>query len=154
MATGDELRAVLRRQPAGVVVVTVDLDGERLGLTVASFVSLALEPPLVGISIARQAALHELLRAAGGFAVSLLGAGQVELARHFARGVPPIVLWHGIEVRAGTRAPLLADAVGWLECALEAEHEAGDHTFFVGRVERAEQGEPGPALVRVDGDYA
>jgi len=94
------------------------------------------------------------LRAAGGFAISLLGAGQVELARHFARGVPPIVLWHGIEVRAGTRAPLLAGAVGWLECALEAEHEAGDHSFFVGRVERAEPGEPGPALVRVDGDYA
>ncbi len=154
MAAGEELRAVLRRQPVGVVVVTVDLEGERLGLTVASFVSLALEPPLVGISIARQAALHELLRAAGGFAVSLLAADQVELARHFARGVPPIVLWPGIEVRAGARAPLLAGAVGWLECAVEAEHEAGDHTFFVGRVERAEPGVSGSALVRVDGDYA
>ena len=153
MATGDELRAVLRRQPAGVVVVTVDLEGERLGLTVASFVSLALEPPLVGISIARQAALHELLRAAGGFAVSLLAADQVELARHFARGVPPLVLWQGVDARAGTRAPLLAGAVGWLECAVEGEHAAGDHTFFVGRVERAEPGAPGPALVRVDGDY-
>ena len=153
MASGDELRAVLRRQPVGVVVVTVDLDGERLGLTVASFVALALEPPLVGISIAQQAALHELLRASGGFAVSLLAAGQVELARHFSRGVPPIVLWRGIDVRDGTRAPLLAGAVGWLECALVAEHEAGDHTLFVGRVERAEPGEPGPGLVRVHGDY-
>ena len=154
MATGDELKAVLRRQSVGVCVVTVDLEGERLGLTVASLVSLALEPPLVGISIARQAALHELLRAAGGFAVSLLAAGQLELARHFARGIPPIVLWRGIEVRAGRRAPLLEGAVGWLECAVAAEHEAGDHTFFIGRVERAESGESGDALVRVDGDYA
>ncbi|MGI9112844.1 MAG: flavin reductase family protein [Gaiellaceae bacterium] len=154
MATGEELRAVLRRQPAGVCVVTVDLEGERLGLTVASLVSLALEPPLVGISIARQAALHELLRAAEGFAVSLLAAGQVELARHFARGIPPIVLWRGIRVREGRRAPLLEGAVGWLECAVEGEHEAGDHTFFIGRVERAESGEPGDALVRVDGVYA
>ena len=154
MATGDELKAVLRRQPVGVCVVTVDLEGERLGLTVASLVSLALEPPLVGISIARQAALHELLRAAGGFAVSLLAAGQLELARHFARGIPPIVLWRGIEVRAGRRAPLLEGAVGWLECAVAAEHEAGDHTFFIGRVEQAESGESGDALVRVDGDYA
>ncbi len=153
MATGEELRAVLRRQPAGVVVVTVDLEGERLGLTVASFVSLALEPPLVGISIARQAALHELLRAAGGFGVSLLAADQVELARRFARGVPPLVLWHGVEARAGTRAPLLDGAVGWLECAVAAEHDAGDHTFFVGLVERAEPGAAGPALVRVDGDF-
>ena len=52
---------------------------------------LSLEPPLVGISIAQGAALHELLRAAGGFAVSLLAADQVALAQHFARGVPPIV---------------------------------------------------------------
>ena len=153
MASVDELRRVLRRQPAGVVVVTVDLEGERLGLTVASFVSLALDPPLVGISVAHQAALHELLRAAGGFAVSLLAATQVELARHFARGVPPLVMWQGIEARVGTRAPLLAGAVGWLECAVVAEHDAGDHTFFVGAVERAELGAAGPALVRVDGDY-
>ena len=154
VASGDELRRVLQRQPAGVVVVTVDLEGERLGLTVASFVSLALEPPLVGISIARQAALHELLRAAGGFAVSLLAAGQVELARHFARGVPPIALWQGIETFPGARAPRLAGAVGWLDCALESQYEAGDHTFFVGAVERATLGVAGPALVRFEGDYA
>jgi flavin reductase (DIM6/NTAB) family NADH-FMN oxidoreductase RutF len=153
VASGDELRTVLRRFPFGVGVVTVDLDGERLGLTVASLTSLALEPPLVGISIAREAALHELLRAAGGFSVSLLAAAQVELARHFARGVPPIVMWSGIETRDGARGPLLAGAVGWLECALTAEHPAGDHTFFVGSVERAESGEPEPPLVRLDGEY-
>lgn len=154
MASGDELRDVLRRHPAGVSVVTVDLDGERLGLTVASLTSLALEPPLIGISIAHSAALHELLRAAGGFAVSLLGAAQVELARHFARGVPPIVMWSGIEAREALRGPLLAGALGWLECALAAEHPVGDHTFFVGSVERAEAGEPGRPLVRLDGEYA
>jgi flavin reductase (DIM6/NTAB) family NADH-FMN oxidoreductase RutF len=113
---GDELRDVLRRHPVGVSVVTVDLDGERLGLTVASLVSLALEPPLVGFSLARQAALHELLRAAGDFAVSLLAADQVALAQHFARGVPPIAIWQGIDVRDGERAPLLEGALGWLEC--------------------------------------
>ena len=80
MTSGDELREVMRRYPVGVSVVTVDRDGERLGLTVASLVSVALEPPLVGISIGRQAALHELLRAAGGFGVSMLGADQVALA--------------------------------------------------------------------------
>ena len=73
---GEELSAVMRRFPAGVAVVTVDREGQRLGLTVASLVSLSLEPPLVAISIAQQAALHELLREAGGFAVSLLAAEQ------------------------------------------------------------------------------
>ena len=154
MTSGEELKRVLRRHPVGVSVVTVDLDGERIGLTVASLVSLALEPPLVGISIARSAALHELLRAAGGFAVSLLAADQLTLAQHFSRGVPPIALWAGIDLVDGVRGPLLAGALGWLECGLAAEHEAGDHTLFVGRVERAEPGAEGSALVRIDGDYA
>ena len=143
----------MRRHPAGVSVVTVDLAGERLGLTVASLVSLALEPPLVGISIARQAALHELLRAAGGFAVSMLAGDQAAVAQHFARGVPPIALWTGVAAHEGARGPLLEGAVGWLECALEAEHPAGDHTLFLGRVERAETGADAPTLLRLGGDY-
>ena len=153
MTSGEELKAVLRRHPAGVSVVTVEVDGERLGLTVASLVSLALEPPLVGISIARAAALHELLRSAGGFAVSLLGTGQRSLAQHFSRGVPPIAIWAGIEVRESPRGPLLAGALGWLQCSLAAEHAVGDHTFFVGSVERVEQGTDGEPLVRLGGDY-
>jgi flavin reductase len=148
-----EVKAVLRRYPFGVSVVTVDLEGERLGLTVGSLASIALEPPLVAVSIARGAALHELLRAAGGFAVSLLAADQVELAQHFARGVPPIALWHQIAIREGTRAPLLEGAVGWLECGLQNEHRAGDHTIFLARVEHAEQGLPKPPLVRFGGEY-
>ena len=143
----------MRRHPTGVAVVTVDLDGERLGLTVASLTSLALEPPLVGISIFQGAALHELLRSAGGFAVSLLAADQIALAQHFARGVPPIVLWSGIEARESPRGPLLTGALGWLECALAAEHPAGDHTVFVGAVERAELGVDAAPLVRHGGDY-
>ena len=143
----------MRRHPVGVGVVTVDLDGERVGLTVASLVSLALEPPLVGVSIAHQAALHELLRSAGGFAVSLLAADQLDLAQHFARGVPPIAMWHDVAVRDGARGPLLDGALGWLECGLDGELQAGDHTFFVGRVERAEPGADKPPLVRVGGDY-
>ena len=153
MASDDELKAVMRRYPFGVSVVTVDLEGERLGLTVASLTSLALEPPLVGVSISRQAAVHELLRAAGAFAVSLLAFDQAALAQHFARGVPPIGMWQGIALREGERAPLLEGAVAWLECGLEAEHEAGDHTFFVGRVVRAETGRADRPLLRLDGGY-
>ena len=67
--------------------------------------------------------------------------------------MPPIALWHGIDILEGSRGPLLAGAVGWLECELQAEHEAGDHTLFVGRVERAEQGAEGPPLLRVGSEY-
>jgi flavin reductase (DIM6/NTAB) family NADH-FMN oxidoreductase RutF len=153
VASGDDLRAVMQRHPAGVSVVTVDREGEKLGLTVASLVSLALEPPLVGISIAKKAAMHELLRGAGGFAVSILGADQQPLAQHFSRGVPPIAMWQGIDVHDGPRGPLLAGSLGWIECELRSELDAGDHTFFLGGVERAELGADGPPLIRLGGAY-
>ena len=142
MVGGDELRAVMGRFPHGVAVVTVEVRGQRAGLTVASLVSLSLEPPLVGVAIRRDAALHELLRESEEFAVSLLAAGQEALAQHFARGVPPIALWEGVVLRDYEGPPQLEDAVGWLRCRIAGQHETGDHTFFVGAVESAE---PGPA---------
>jgi flavin reductase (DIM6/NTAB) family NADH-FMN oxidoreductase RutF len=150
----DELRALMRRFPAGVAVVTVDANGERLGLTVGTFMSLSFEPPLVGISIAREAALHELLRDAGGFAVSLLASGQEAVAQHFARGVPPIAHWHGIETRDGARgAPLIEGSLGWLECSVWAEWSAGDHTVFAGEVLSSELGEAQAPLLYLDRRY-
>ena len=143
----------MRRFPSGVAVVTIDLGGERLGLTVGSIISLSLDPPLVGVSVSRGAALHELLRQAGSFAVSLLGAAQGALAQHFARGVPPIALWHGIALREGGRAPRLAGSLGWLECELFSEHAVGDHTLFIGLVERAELGPAQQPLVYFDRSY-
>jgi flavin reductase len=144
----------MRGFPAGVAVLTVDADGARLGLTVGSAVSLSLDPPLVGVAISRQAAMHELLREAGRFALSLLAGDQATVAQHFARGVPPFAHWHGIATREGAAgAPLLEGALGWLECRLEAAHPAGDHTFFVGEVLSAEVGRPGPALVYTGQEY-
>jgi flavin reductase (DIM6/NTAB) family NADH-FMN oxidoreductase RutF len=139
---GDELRAVMGRFPHGVAVVTVEVRGQRAGLTIASLVSLSLEPPLVGFAVRRDAALHELLREPGEFAVSLLAAGQEALAQHFARGVPPIALWEGVAVRDAEGPPQLEGAAGWLRGRVAQEHATGDHTFFVGKVESAE---PGPA---------
>lgn len=154
MPTGDELRGLMRRVPSGVAVVTAHVEGLEIGLTVSSLVGLSLDPPLVGISISRFAALHELLRDTDEFGLSLLAAGQERLAQHFARGVPPIALWTGIERRPGARrVPWLAGALGWLECRVAGECPAGDHTLFLGDVLRIEQGPPGPALVHVGGEF-
>lgn len=155
MTGRDDLLAVLRRHPSGVAVVTLNAAGQRVGLTVATLVSLSLDPPLVGVAIARHAALHELLREAGAFAVSLLEAGQEPLAEHFARGVPPIGMWHGIAAADGELgAPLLEGALGWLECLLRDELPVGTHTFFVGEVVRAEAGRDAQPLVRLAGAFA
>ena len=152
--SGEELRALMSRVPSGVAVITVDADGQRLGLTIGSLVALSLEPPLVAIAVSRQSAMHELLREAGGFAASILAAGQEWLAQHFARGVPPIAMWHGIALEAGASgAPLLAGALGWLECSLQDELPVGSHTLFVGQVLRVELGEDAPPLLRSRGEY-
>ena len=155
MAGGDELRKLMRRFPSGISVVTVDAEPQPLGLTLGSLVALSLEPPLVGISIGLQSALHEPLRQAGAFAISLLAADQEAIAQHFARsGVPLVALWRGIETRpSGVGAPLLAGALGWLECRTWARYAAGDHTLFLGEVLAVEEGEPGLPLLYLQREY-
>jgi flavin reductase len=150
---GDDLRELMRLWPHGVSVLTVDNDGDRMGVTVSSLVSLSLDPPLVGISIGKQASCYELLRQAGGFAISMLGAGQETIARQFASSLPPIVHWQGVELREGQMAPLVEGALGWIEAKTVAEHDVGDHTFFVGAVLVAEQGPSTSALVYRDREY-
>jgi flavin reductase (DIM6/NTAB) family NADH-FMN oxidoreductase RutF len=151
---GEELRELMRRFPAGVAIVGVDVDGERLGLTVGTLIPLSLEPPLVGFAVRRSAALHELLRRAGAFGVSLLAAGQEAVAQHFARGVPPIALWEGVDVRETDGPPLLAGAIGWLTGRVAAEVPAGEDTFFVGEVLYIEDGSRARPLVYVDQSYS
>jgi len=139
---------VMRRFPAPVAVVTAIVDDERFGLTVGSLVSLSLTPPLVGISIGKDSSSHEPIRRAGGWAASLLTGEQADIAQHFARsGIPPLALWVGTNVREGRRGPVVEGALGWLECKTISEHDAGDHTIFVGEVESIELGAGGAGLV-------
>ena len=149
---GAEQRALFRRWPAGVSVVVAEVDGRRHGLTVSSLVSLSLEPPLVGISVAQAASLHELLRDAGGWAASMLSGEQEHLAQHFARSVPPLVLWNGIDLREDDPR-LLADAAGWLTARTIDELRTGDHTFFVGEILSIEEGNAATSLSYVHRGY-
>ena len=150
---GAEQRSLFRRWPAGVSVVVAEVDGRRAGLTVSSLISLSLEPRLVGISIAREASLHELLRESGTWAASILSGDQAALAQHFARGVPPIVLWNGIAVREDDPR-LLVDAVGWVTARTVDEVQTGDHTFFVGELLTIEEGAAETSLAYVHRGYS
>ncbi|HEY3921425.1 MAG TPA: flavin reductase family protein, partial [Gaiellaceae bacterium] len=138
--------------PAGVSVVVAEIEGRRAALTVSSLTSLSLEPRLVGISIALDASLHELLRDADEWAVSILNGEQAHLAQHFARGVPPIALWEGIPVREDDPR-LLADAVGWVIARTVDQVTTGDHTFFVGEILSIEEGSAGTSLIYLHRDY-
>jgi flavin reductase (DIM6/NTAB) family NADH-FMN oxidoreductase RutF len=154
VASGDDLRKLMRLFPSGVCVVSANIEGARVATTIGSLVSLSLEPPLVGISVGRDVSLHELLRTAGAFGVSILRGDQADVAAHFARGVPPLVLWDSVPVRDGaTGAPLLAKALAWIECRLWDRYDAGDHSIFVGEVVAVEEGKPGQGLVYREHGY-
>jgi flavin reductase (DIM6/NTAB) family NADH-FMN oxidoreductase RutF len=153
MVAPDELRGLMRLWPHGVSVLTVDHEGDTMGVTVSSLVSLSLDPPLVGVSIGKGASCYEILRQSGEWAVSLLGGDQGELAARFAAGRPPIVHWDGVEIRQGTIAPLIQGAVGWIEARTRAEHDAGDHTFFIGDVVAVSHGPATSALMYRESTY-
>jgi flavin reductase (DIM6/NTAB) family NADH-FMN oxidoreductase RutF len=135
-----------------VSVVVAEVEGRRAGLTVSTLLSLSLEPRLVGISISLEASLHELLRDAGEWAASMLSGDQEHLAQHFARGVPPIALWNGIEVRDDDPR-LLVGAAGWLTARTVDEIRTGDHTFFVAEILSMEEAAEPTSLVYVHRSY-
>ena len=151
MTSGDELRTAMRRFPAGVAVLTLR---RPFGVTIGSLASVSLEPPLVSVAIGRDTQAHELIRDEGDFAVSVLSAEQEALAQHFARSVPPIALFEGVDARDGERGPLLEGALAWLECIVRHAYPAGDHTLFVAEVERTELGRDGAGLVYRHGGYS
>jgi flavin reductase (DIM6/NTAB) family NADH-FMN oxidoreductase RutF len=146
IARVEDLRDLMRRVPAPVSVLTFELDGTRFGVTVGSVVSLSLDPPLVGVSLGLDSSTHEPFRLVDRFALNPLRGDQEALAQHFARSVPPIVMWQGVAVRDGDGPPLLAGALGWIVCRTVDSLRTGDHTFFVGEALTVEPGRDAPGL--------
>jgi len=124
--------------PTGVTVVaTRDSQGAPVGLTVNSFTSVSLEPPLVLVCIDQGAQSHEPLIIAGSFAVSILAATQADVAKRFAvrpsEGRFEGVAW----TPAPSGSPVLSGAAAWLDCATHEVITAGDHVIILGRVDAA-----------------
>ena len=128
----DQFRRALRHWPSGVSVVT-SCSSEPVGLTVSSFFSVSLVPPLVGVCLDRKSATLPVILATRLFAVSVLSAEQSELSDRFALA-DESVRFQGVPLFAapGALSPLLAGAVLHLDCRLEAAHDAGDHVLCVG----------------------
>ncbi|WP_372840037.1 flavin reductase family protein [Phaeovulum sp.] len=147
-------RDALGRYATGVVVVTArEADGGGpLGITVNSFASVSLDPPLVLWSAARSSVRHAHFTKATAFAVHVLGADQANLAARFSRNGTD---FSGLAFTLNEfGVPLLPDALARFECATETLHEGGDHTIILGRVSRYSVGHDGPPLVFTHGRYA
>jgi flavin reductase (DIM6/NTAB) family NADH-FMN oxidoreductase RutF len=142
----DDFRRVLGHFATGVTIVTTcDAEARPTGLTVSAFASLSLDPPLVLICVDHKSQTYPALRERGRFAVNVLTARQEAVSRRFAS--TRLDKFDGIAYRLSPLGlPLLDEALAQIECATVATHVEGDHTIFVGRVERATVGGGDPLL--------
>jgi flavin reductase (DIM6/NTAB) family NADH-FMN oxidoreductase RutF/DNA-binding IclR family transcriptional regulator len=127
-------REVLSQYPTGVTVVTgIGPDGRPTGLVVGTFTSVSLDPPLVAFLPAKTSTSWPKIKPSGQFCINVLGSSQEPTCRVFASKEPD--KFAGLEWRATESGlPILDGAVAWIDCAVDAVHEAGDHEIVVGRV--------------------
>jgi len=125
-------RQALGQFPTGVCVVTASVAGERLGMTMSSFNSLSLDPPLVLFSIDRRAAGLPLWEQATRCTINVLAENQKDISNRFAKSQSN--KWEGMRLRPGhAEAPALAGTAAVFECAVWAKHDRKPLVFCMGR---------------------
>ena len=127
-------RRVLGHYPTGVCVITaVEEGGAPLGMVVGSFTSVSLDPPLVAFFPAKSSSTWPRIEKLGRFCVNILAADQLSLCRQIASPGPD--KFRDIAHRASANgSPILDNVVAWIDCTLDAVHEAGDHHIAIRRV--------------------
>lgn len=138
---GEQLRLVMRSVPSPIVVVTAVYDQEAWGITLGSFTSVSLDPPLISFNVARQSRMHDILSLATQYAVHLLGSEDVPLSSRFSDPTRSAdTQFDGLRHEVSSNGlPLLQETIGILLCKPFARHEAGDHSLFIGQVTGAQQ---------------
>lgn len=131
----DQFRDVMGRFASGITVVTTASGGRCHGFTANSFSSVSLDPPLVLVCLAHDAACHDSFVGGNCFAVNILAAGQTELSVRFSTETRD--RFDGLDWESWvTGAPILGAVLAAIDCRLHAIHDGGDHSILVGRVER------------------
>lgn len=150
----DALRTALGAFATGIAVITArNGDGAARAITVNSFTSVSLDPPLILFCLDKAAFHYDAFAGAGAFAVNFLAEGQEALSNRFASEAED-----GFEDLATdtitTGAPVFPDALAALDCTREAAHEAGDHLILIGRVAALKAPRAADPLLYFRGGYA
>jgi len=151
-----ELRRVLGRFATGVTVVTSRIGEQTRGITVNSFTSVSLDPPIVLICIDHSARTYRFLPDAGIFAVNVLNEAQLPICEIFARRLaenPDDELANVPYHEGVTGAPLIDGAIAHIECRIVGKHEVGDHAIFLGEVVAATPVQEAPPLLFFRGGF-
>ncbi len=129
-----QFRAVLGHVPTSVVVITgLNAKGDPFGITIGSFASVSLEPPLIGFFPGVNSQSWAAIRESGHFCVNVLGAAQEDLCWRFAKEGDD--KFAGVEWNASdSGSPMLPGCIAYIDCDVEEETVAGDHYFVQGRV--------------------
>jgi 3-hydroxy-9,10-secoandrosta-1,3,5(10)-triene-9,17-dione monooxygenase reductase component len=146
-------RLVLSHYPTGVCVVTaMEAVGTPVGMVVGSFTSVSLDPPLVAFFPAKSSTSWPRIHAVGRFCVNILASDQMHLCRQISGSGPD--KFFGVSHRVSANgSPILDDVVAWIDCSLDATHEAGDHDIVIGRVVALEVDRPDRPLLFFQGNY-
>ena len=149
--SSEKFREALRNFPAGVTIVTIKSPSQEKphGLTVSAFASISPEPPLIMIAIDHRASGHEMLQEEGAtFAVNILSQEMSELSNRFAWIKDEDRFAVGDWGTAVTGAPILKNALAWLDCTIDKRYEAGTHTIYIGLIQASEVPQAGePPLI-------
>ncbi len=151
----DQLRSAMRAWTSGVTVVTAVHGGERHGMTVSSFTSISLDPPLIIISLQTASRTHDVVVKAGAFGVTILGASQQALSERFANRMSSMgERLDGLEIDTlVTGAPLIKGGLAYLDCRVTQSIPCGMNTLFIAEVVGVRVDDNEPPLVRHDRAY-
>lgn len=151
----DEFRTAMRRWATGVTIVTAQHDNSIHGMTVSSFTSISLEPPLVLVSLEQDVKTTKLIHASGFFGISILSEDQHMISDRFAGRIPEINnRFAGLELfTLKTGAPLLATSLASFDCQVVSAINAGTHTLFLGEVLDLRIGKIMKPLIYFERDY-
>jgi flavin reductase (DIM6/NTAB) family NADH-FMN oxidoreductase RutF len=145
-------RRILGKFATGVTVASTIVESETWGMTANAVTSLSLAPPLVLLAVVRESQSHTKFQAGGCFALNILAAEQEEISNRFAFAGPKD--FTGLATTtAKTGAPILKDALGWVDCRLVEILRGGDHDIFIGEIV-AGDARDGQPLLFFNGKYA
>jgi 3-hydroxy-9,10-secoandrosta-1,3,5(10)-triene-9,17-dione monooxygenase reductase component len=146
-------RTVMGTFATGVTIITALDDASPLGFTCQTFTSLSLDPPLISFAVSRESGSRPRILAAGRFCVNILAFDQRGLCSRFA--TPGVDRFEGVSWwHSPGGSPILDGVLAWVDCAVEAEYPAGDHTIVIGRVEDLEHLRDAGPLVYHRGGFA
>jgi flavin reductase (DIM6/NTAB) family NADH-FMN oxidoreductase RutF len=151
----ESLRVAMRAWSAGVTIVTATFEGQRHGMTVNSFTSISLDPPLITITLQQNTRTHEIITKSKSFGLTILSTQQAQLSNIFAGRIKEVedkFAYLKTETLI-TGSPLIVGGLSWLDCNVIQTFDAGMNTLFIAQVIAAHGTGSGEPLIYHNREY-